>query len=145
LAADGEASVVEVLYLGDGRIRAAVDRRVLEGGFASEGRNAWVSLEPSVWCLERPDAPDVDGVLAGSDATDGASLTAPMPGTVVKVLVGEGDEVEEGQTLLVLEAMKMEQSVGPRTPARCGRCLTPGEHAFPGGAVPAELEEGEEG
>jgi 3-methylcrotonyl-CoA carboxylase alpha subunit len=141
LAAEGEKSVVEVLYLGDGRIRAAVDGRVLEGGFASEGRNAWVSLEPSVWRLERPDAPDVDGALAGSEGADGASLTAPMPGTVVKVLVEEGDEVEEGQTLLVLEAMKMEQSVAAPH-AGTVRALPYAEGArVPGGAVLAELEE----
>ncbi len=144
LVADGEASVVKVLYLADGRIRAAVDGSVLEGGFASEGRNVWVSLETSAWHLERPDAPDVEGALAGSEATDGASLTAPMPGTVVKVLVGEGDEVEEGQTLLVLEAMKMEQSVtAPHAGTVRALPYTEGERV-PGGAVLAELEEGGE-
>jgi 3-methylcrotonyl-CoA carboxylase alpha subunit len=145
LAADGETSAVEVLSLRDGRIRAAVDGRVLEGGFTSEGRNTWVSFEPSVWCLERPDAPDVDGALAGSEAGDGASLTAPMPGTVVKVLVGEGDEVEEGQTLLVLEAMKMEQSVAAPH-AGTVKALPYGEgERVPGGAVLAELNESGEG
>jgi biotin carboxyl carrier protein len=34
-----------------------------------------------------------------------------MQGTIVKVLVGEGDEVEAGQALLVLEAMKMENHI----------------------------------
>ena len=53
----------------------------------------------------------MDGTGPGGADAPGASLTAPMPGTVVKVLVGEGDEVEEGQVLLVLEAMKMEQPV----------------------------------
>ncbi len=145
LAADGETSAVEVLYLGDGRIRAAVDERVLEGGFTSEGRNTWVSLEPSVWCLERPDAPDVDDALSGTEAGDGASLTAPMPGTVVKVLVNEGDEVEEGQTLLVLEAMKMEQSMAAPH-AGTVKALPYAEGArVPGGAVLAELEESGEG
>ncbi len=32
-----------------------------------------------------------------------------MQGTVVKVVVGEGDEVAQGDTLVVIEAMKMEQ------------------------------------
>lgn len=36
------------------------------------------------------------------------SLTAPMPGTVIKLLVAPGDAVQAGATLLILEAMKME-------------------------------------
>ncbi|MFW6031081.1 MAG: biotin/lipoyl-containing protein, partial [Myxococcota bacterium] len=39
------------------------------------------------------------------------SLTAPMPGTVVKVLVAIGDVVGEGDLILVMEAMKMEHSI----------------------------------
>ncbi|HZT76040.1 MAG TPA: acetyl-CoA carboxylase biotin carboxylase subunit [Vicinamibacterales bacterium] len=38
----------------------------------------------------------------------GANVTAPMPATVVKLLVSAGDAVKKGDTLLVLEAMKME-------------------------------------
>jgi biotin carboxyl carrier protein len=40
-----------------------------------------------------------------------SALTAPMPGTVIKVLAAAGDRVEPRQTLLVLEAMKMETPV----------------------------------
>lgn len=47
----------------------------------------------------------------------GNSLTSPMQGTVVKVSVAEGAVVEEGDTILVLEAMKMEQ---PLTAHRSG-------------------------
>jgi propionyl-CoA carboxylase alpha chain len=39
------------------------------------------------------------------------SLVAPMPGTVVRVGVQVGDEVEQGQPLLWLEAMKMEHTI----------------------------------
>ena len=39
------------------------------------------------------------------------SLHAPMPGRIVKVFVGEGDDVTDGQVLIVLEAMKMEHSL----------------------------------
>jgi acetyl-CoA/propionyl-CoA carboxylase biotin carboxyl carrier protein len=48
------------------------------------------------------------GKKAGA-ATSGDSLTAPMQGTIVKVAVAEGDTVEAGATIVVLEAMKMEQ------------------------------------
>jgi acetyl-CoA/propionyl-CoA carboxylase biotin carboxyl carrier protein len=44
-----------------------------------------------------------------STAVSGDSLTAPMQGTIVKVAAAEGDAVEAGQTIVVLEAMKMEQ------------------------------------
>jgi pyruvate carboxylase subunit B len=39
------------------------------------------------------------------------ALRAPMPGLVVKVEVGEGDEVARGQSLLIIEAMKMENEL----------------------------------
>ncbi|MCB0215309.1 MAG: biotin/lipoyl-binding protein [Caldilineae bacterium] len=45
------------------------------------------------------------------DAAGGAVLTAPMPGLVVKLLVGAGDTVEENQGVLILEAMKMENEI----------------------------------
>jgi propionyl-CoA carboxylase alpha chain len=42
---------------------------------------------------------------------DPGSLHAPMPGRIVKVMVGEGDDVTDGQVVIVLEAMKMEHSL----------------------------------
>ena len=47
---------------------------------------------------------------AGAGAGDG-SITAPMQGTIVKVLVAVGDVVDAGQGVLVLEAMKMENHI----------------------------------
>jgi biotin carboxyl carrier protein len=38
-------------------------------------------------------------------------LTAPMPGKVVRILVAQGDEVEAGAGILVVEAMKMQNEV----------------------------------
>jgi acetyl/propionyl-CoA carboxylase alpha subunit len=48
---------------------------------------------------------------AGAGGAVSGSIKAPMPGSVVKVLVSEGDEVEEGQSLVIVEAMKMENDV----------------------------------
>ncbi|MEY9853648.1 acetyl/propionyl-CoA carboxylase alpha subunit [Leifsonia sp. EB41] len=45
------------------------------------------------------------------DTATGDSVTAPMQATVVKVAVADGDEVVKGDLVLVLEAMKMEQSL----------------------------------
>ncbi|WP_336661817.1 acetyl/propionyl/methylcrotonyl-CoA carboxylase subunit alpha [Leucobacter sp. USHLN154] len=48
---------------------------------------------------------------AGIAASAGDGVAAPMQATVVKVTVADGQEVAEGDLLLVLEAMKMEQSI----------------------------------
>ncbi|GAA1925746.1 biotin carboxylase N-terminal domain-containing protein [Nocardioides lentus] len=47
----------------------------------------------------------------GAAAASGDAVTSPMQGTVVKVVVSEGDDVAEGDTVVVIEAMKMEQSL----------------------------------
>ena len=47
----------------------------------------------------------------GSNAVSGNDLTSPMQGTIVKVSVADGDTVAEGDLILVLEAMKMEQPI----------------------------------
>jgi acetyl-CoA/propionyl-CoA carboxylase biotin carboxyl carrier protein len=48
---------------------------------------------------------------ASARAAGSGAVVVPMQGTIVKVLVSEGDEVEAGQTVCVLEAMKMENNI----------------------------------
>ncbi len=48
---------------------------------------------------------------SGAGAAGSGAVTVPMQGTIVKVLVAVGDEVESGQPVCVLEAMKMENNI----------------------------------
>ncbi len=48
---------------------------------------------------------------AATTAASGDALTSPMQGTVVKVAASDGDMVAEGDLVVVLEAMKMEQPI----------------------------------
>ncbi len=48
---------------------------------------------------------------SGAAAAGGDSLTSPMQGTVVKIAVEDGQDVEEGDLVVVIEAMKMEQPI----------------------------------
>jgi len=50
------------------------------------------------------------GFKTGEAAGEGI-LKAPMPGQILEIMVNEGDEVEEGQPLAILEAMKMENEL----------------------------------
>ncbi|MFJ2344448.1 ATP-binding protein, partial [Streptomyces antimycoticus] len=53
--------------------------------------------------------PKRKAVKKSGSAASGDALASPMQGTIVKVAVGEGDTVAEGDLIVVLEAMKMEQ------------------------------------
>ena len=77
-------------------------------------RKLWVAVqgdERLVFCdgrvhkLRLPDSEhaDEEDTLGG-----GPNLVADMPGKVVQTLVGEGDEVTEGQAVIIMESMKME-------------------------------------
>ena len=58
---------------------------------------------------KRAPTPRRSGRKTAGAAASGEDLTAPMQGTVVKVAVAEGDTVEAGDLVVMLEAMKMEQ------------------------------------
>lgn len=56
-------------------------------------------------------------------ANDKSRLVSPMPGKVVKINVKEGDEVQEGQIMIVVEAMKMENNITASGKAKVKRIL----------------------
>lgn len=51
------------------------------------------------------------GLQSGIQLQGRQRVSVPMPGKVIEVLVGEGDRVEKGQGLVIVEAMKMENEV----------------------------------
>ncbi|MGB1257018.1 MAG: biotin/lipoyl-containing protein, partial [Thiolinea sp.] len=56
------------------------------------------------------------GAAQAGSGGEGESFPAPLAGNIFKVLVSPGDEVEEGETMIILEAMKMETAVSaPKT------------------------------
>ncbi|MDX3756445.1 acetyl/propionyl/methylcrotonyl-CoA carboxylase subunit alpha [Streptomyces mirabilis] len=69
----------------------------------------WLGREGDAWHVRDHDP--VAASLTGAAHAGVDSLTAPMPGTVTVVKVAVGDEVTAGQSLLVVEAMKMEHVI----------------------------------
>ena len=56
-------------------------------------------------------APKAEAKPAAAPAAGGVQVKSPLPGSVIKVLVSEGQAVKKGDTLLTLESMKMENAI----------------------------------
>jgi len=69
----------------------------------------WLGRDGDSWAFHPYDP--VDDLAFGPVGARGATLTAPMPGTVTVVKAALGDVVTKGQPLLILEAMKMEHVI----------------------------------
>jgi acetyl/propionyl-CoA carboxylase alpha subunit len=87
--------------------------------------------------------PDVDALAGDHRGPSGEQsvVKAPMPGTVLRLLVGEGDSVRARQPLLVLEAMKMETPLTSPYDAVVRAVHVAEGDRVAGGAVLVELEE----
>ncbi len=69
----------------------------------------WLGRDGDTWHVQDHDP--VEASLSGAGRSGADTLAAPMPGTVTVVKVAVGDKVEAGQSLLVVEAMKMEHVI----------------------------------
>lgn len=102
----GEKTVdVEILQAKEGKLDLLIDGKRMTAYVSLDKAKRWVTVKGQTFVLAKPAA----GVKRRGVGQDHASeLIAPMPGQVRAVNVAEGDGVMKGQTLLVLEAMKME-------------------------------------
>ena len=75
----------------------------------AERREAVVKSEPVV--ETKVAATPVEAAPATTSTTGGTTITSPMPGSILDVKVNVGDKVKFGQTLAILEAMKMENDI----------------------------------
>ena len=92
-----------VTTLGDGLYRVTDGNRYWTVAIAGPPDNRWVWIDGRVLRLDPP--PSAARVRSRQGPQD---LSSPMPATVVRVIVSAGDRVARGDTLLILEAMKME-------------------------------------
>ena len=101
----GEKTIdVEILHAKDGKLDLLIDDKRVTAYVSSDNAKRWVTVNGQTFVLTKSSG----GRRRGAGHEHASELAAPMPGQVRGVNVSEGDAVTKGQTLLVLEAMKME-------------------------------------
>jgi len=113
LQIDGQRHEVDALSLPHGAVSLIADGRSYNLEFEKHGDEVAVSVRGHTVRLDVADERRLRlRAAAGAFEVEGRqTIQAPMPGKVVKVLVAVGDAVTQGQGLVVVEAMKMENEL----------------------------------
>jgi len=122
--------VFDVTPIGDGWYLVSDGTRQWQVAVAAGAEGTWVFVDGQVARLDGDPAP---GGRTRRRARGDAGVMSPMPATVVAIHAGPGQAVQEGDTLILLEAMKMELPIkAPRGGiVKAVRCV-PGELVQPG-------------
>jgi len=105
LASAGEKTLeVEIVEAQDGKLTLRIDGQTVTAQVTSDNAKRWVTIHGRTYLLTKQST----SRRKGSKSDHSGELTAPMPGQVRSLNVQEGDSVTKGQTLMILEAMKME-------------------------------------
>jgi biotin carboxyl carrier protein len=100
-----ESFEVQVLQAEKGKLDLLIDGKRVTAYVSSENTRRWVTVNGRTLLFDKVTGRRRSG---GGHPHAAGELTAPMPGQVRAVNVKEGEHVTKGQTLLLLEAMKME-------------------------------------
>jgi acetyl/propionyl-CoA carboxylase alpha subunit len=90
------------------KLDAEINGQRMQGAVAKTGATTWYSLNGEVWTVEAATRSQRAG---GRAAVDPNTVAAPMPGKIIKVMVQKNSNVALGETLIVMEAMKMEYTL----------------------------------
>ena len=102
-----QGTPVRLVRIGDAVHRVVIQRRLGRGAYV-----LWIDgFRYEAEALDERERAIRDLTAASTAALGPAPLVAPMPGLIVRVLVQVGDSVREGQGLVVMEAMKMENEL----------------------------------
>jgi acetyl/propionyl-CoA carboxylase alpha subunit len=102
----------DIRRISEHEVMMIVGGRSYPVSLARDGDRTCVFLEGREFVL-RPPGEDTGGFHRGEEKALGEGLVvkAPMPGKVIKIPVAEGVEVRKNQTLIIVEAMKMENEI----------------------------------
>ena len=100
---DGKTVTVQIIRAVNGRMDLLIDGQRVTAHVSSDMAKRWITVDGQTLMLTK-----TSGAKQGVRHDHAGGLIAPMPGQIRSVSVSVGDAVKKGQTLLTMEAMKME-------------------------------------
>ncbi len=142
VAVDGEEFLVDGKKIGFTSYSLIVDNRSFEVDVDISEDEYRILVDGRSYHIHLVDERRVrlGGVQAGIQLQGRQEVSVPMPGRVIAVLVGEGDKVEKGQGLVIVEAMKMENEVRSPIPGEVKEVKVKGGEYLEAGAVLVVVE-----
>lgn len=109
---DGHALELDARYFAPHAVSLLLNGKSYVAYTAAQGKNTFVAVGKSRFCLAESgqEASRADWKPDASGETE-MNIKAPMPGLVIKVNVAEGSGVNAGDSLVIVEAMKMEHEL----------------------------------
>ncbi len=135
---NGQVYDLDVLDAQPGTLNLRFQDKPMTLYWAAQGDQKWISSQGCTYLLEKPSS---RVVRRSGETTEEDQVRAPMPAQVRAVQAAEGDPVDKGQTLMVLEAMKMEIRVRAPHKGNLKRLFVKEGQAVDRGQVLAELGE----
>ena len=109
---DNNDYLVDSSPISDNCLSLLVNGKAITVYFAETNGNKYLFIGGEQFCIQETKAENIKAGEADSSALKEApTVCSPMPGKVVKIFVKEGDMVEKGQGLVIVEAMKMENEI----------------------------------
>ncbi|UCG01026.1 MAG: biotin/lipoyl-binding protein [Candidatus Heimdallarchaeota archaeon] len=99
---------VSAKILGTGQFQFTLENIIYKCSVAKDGDIRFIHLDGEDYEIKRVGEAEEE---FGEAEEDLGSLSSPMPGRIVKLLVKPGDRVKKGQDLIIIEAMKMENKI----------------------------------
>ena len=110
---EGEEYTYKVHHLGGG-LTLKRNGEVYRITCVQQGLKSFISWETQTYILD--EETNIIGVSESSKEQDDGLALSPMPGKILKILVSVGDCVDKGESLIVMEAMKMEHTIKASRP-----------------------------
>lgn len=138
-----EEHVVDFAQIGDGNVFSLIVDGVSKDIYVEVGAKGVLNIQMSgewVEVISEDERHRAARAVASSRSSGVVDVEAVMPGVVVSIEVEEGQEVKEGQTILVLEAMKMQNPLQAERDGVITKLHCKAGEAVAGGTVLAVLE-----